>query len=161
MGKSIDNLPKDICNKLKNSDFEPTDYAIFCKTSNCEHESLDKVFDKTDVAKFYPKSIFRIGWYVFEKMLGIDQQDFMLDIISEVADPDFNIGSIIKHITKLMSEDYVEEFSHLVSKEIYVWKLWLNRLDGMVKSKKSGYTQSESMVESVGWLRVGTAEIYV
>ena len=45
--------------------------------------------------------------------------------------------------------------------EIYVWKSWLNRLDGMVKSKKSGYTRSESMVESVGWLRVGSADLYV
>ena len=45
--------------------------------------------------------------------------------------------------------------------ELYVWKSWLNWLDGMVKSKKSGYTRSESMVESVGWFRVGTAEIYV
>ena len=117
-GKSMDSLPKEIYNKLKNFDFEPTDYAIFCKTSNCEHESLDKIFDKTDVGEFCPKSIFRIGWYVFENILSIDQQDFMLDIISEVADPDFNIGSIIKHITKLMSEDYVEEFSHLVSKEM-------------------------------------------
>ena len=42
-----------------------------------------------------------------------------------------------------------------------MWKSWLNRLDCMVKSKKSGYTRSESMVESVGWFRVGTAEIYV
>ena len=31
----------------------------------------------------------------------------------------------------------------------------------MVKSNKSWYTHSESMVESVGWLRVGTAELYV
>jgi hypothetical protein len=31
----------------------------------------------------------------------------------------------------------------------------------MVKSKKSGYTRSESMVESVGWLSIGTAETYV
>ena len=31
----------------------------------------------------------------------------------------------------------------------------------MVKAKKSGYTRSESMVESVGWLRVGTAKLYV
>ena len=34
--------------------------------------------------------------------------------------------------------------------EIYVWKLWLDRLDGMVKAKKLGYTRSESMVELVG-----------
>ena len=45
--------------------------------------------------------------------------------------------------------------------ETYVWKSWLDGLDGMVKSKKSGYTRSESMIESVGWLRVGTAELYV
>ena len=35
--------------------------------------------------------------------------------------------------------------------DLYVWKSWLNRLDGMVKSKKSGYSCSVSMVESVGW----------
>ena len=43
----------------------------------------------------------------------------------------------------------------------YVWKSWLNWLDGIVKTNKSGYTRLESMVESVGWLRVGTAELYV
>jgi hypothetical protein len=37
----------------------------------------------------------------------------------------------------------------------------LDRLDGMVKAKKLEYTRSESMVELVGWLRVGTAELYV
>ena len=35
--------------------------------------------------------------------------------------------------------------------EKYVWKSWLDGLDGTVKSKKSGYTRLESMVESVGW----------
>jgi hypothetical protein len=113
-GKSMDSLPKEIYNKLKNFDFEPTDYDKFCKTSNCEHESLDKIFDKTDVGEFCPKSIFRIGWYVFENFLGIEQQNFMLHIIN----PDFNIRSNIKNITKLMSEDYVEEFSNLVPKEM-------------------------------------------
>ena len=45
--------------------------------------------------------------------------------------------------------------------DLYVWKSWLNRLDGMVKSKKSRYSRSVSMVESVGWLRIGTVDLYV
>ena len=35
--------------------------------------------------------------------------------------------------------------------DLYVWKSWLNRLDGMVKLKKSGYSRLVSMVESIGW----------
>ena len=31
----------------------------------------------------------------------------------------------------------------------------------MVKSKKSRYSHSDSLVESVGWFRVGTVDLYV
>ena len=61
------------------------------------------------------------------------------------------------------SESMVESVGWLRvgTAELYVWKSWLNRLDGTVKPKKLEYTLSKSMVDSVGWFRVGTAEIYV
>ena len=42
-GKSIENLPKHLSDKLKNFDFDDKDYDLACKTSHCEHANLVEV----------------------------------------------------------------------------------------------------------------------
>ena len=43
--------------------------------------------------------------------------------------------------------------------DLYVWKSWLDGLDGTVPSKKLRYSRSVSMVGSLGWSRVGAIDL--
>ena len=136
-GKSIENLPKHLSDKLKNFDFDDKDYDLACKTSHCEHANVDQVFHKTEVE--YPKSLFKIGWFVHENFLGYKQQAAMRKLIYDHPGPNFKLDFLLQNVNKMVRNEYLQEFGEFVPKSEPGWisfKKFMNPISRKILGRK-------------------------
>ena len=112
-GKGTNKISKIFLEKLKNYTYEPDGYKLSCKSSYCVHDPIDLVFCESIVNNNILKSTLKIGWYVHENFLSLEQQEVLIYQIFHgklFYDSFFDSAFMLENINKMLQADFAEEF---------------------------------------------------